>query len=142
MQIDTSGLYIIVWFLLAAFYIHRLYKIHRKQEKLYKEQNKEYNFFSNPKILKFGIGGIVVLLIFAMVMPVRQSLNESKNRVNFTNTFEEVTEEDKIRHGVDLSDEARASRLEELRLQNQKLSEEVHENEDNDNSQNNTRSKQ
>jgi hypothetical protein len=58
-------------------------------------------------------------------MPFHSNLESSKQAVDFTNSFEEVTEEDRVRHGVDLSDEARSDRLEELRLQRQMISEDV-----------------
>lgn len=139
MELDTGNLYILLWFGLIGVYFFILNKIHTKQKKLAEEKNEDYEFFTNKKVLKFGIGGIIVVILYAMITPFHSNLEGSKQAADFTNKFEEVTEEDRVRHGVDLSDESRSDRLEELRLQSQEISEDVEE--EYENSQNETNTK-
>lgn len=125
MELDTSNFYLLIWFALIAIYLFVLSRIITKERTKAEDKNEDFDFFTNKKVLKFGLGGVILVVLYAMVMPFHSNLDGSKEAANFTNTFEKVTEEDRVRHGVDLSDEARSDRLEELRLQRQKISEEV-----------------
>jgi hypothetical protein len=64
MELETSNFYLFLWFGLISLYIYILTKIVTKERKKAEENGKEFEFFTNKKVLRFGISGIIVFIIY------------------------------------------------------------------------------
>ena len=129
MEIVLNNVYILIWAALLFGFAYILYKTHVNAKEKAEENEKEYDILENRKFWKILAAGIILVVLYAMILPMRSDQSRYNERVDFISEFEKVSEEDKVKGGPseDLTDESRRNRLEELRMQNQKISEEVEE---------------
>jgi len=130
MELQTANFYIFIWLAyiaVSAFILRRAYK--KGRAKAEAEEDDYYMLEDSRFLWRMGIiVGLVIL--YAVVLPFRSDIDNYDGNVSFVNDFKEVTEDDRVRAGLDLSDEAREADLAKIRLQNEKISEDIAEESD------------
>lgn len=129
MEIVLNNAYLLIWAVLLFGFVGILYRTHSNAKKRAEENEEGYDILENKKFWKLLVAGIVLVALYAMILPMRSDQSRYNERIDFISKFEEVGAEDKVRGGPsdNLTDEARQDRLEKLRIQNREISDEVEE---------------
>lgn len=88
-------------------------------------EEEPYEFISDWRSIKRIVISVVLVVLWFVVMPVRQELNDGAARDSMKTEFNEITEEHRVRIENNLTREAIESRLKELREENQTIQEQV-----------------
>lgn len=125
MELQTANFYIFIWVGIGALFSYILVRTHKKGVAKAEQEETEYAITKNRKLIVRAAIMVGLVILYAMVLPFRSDIDNYTGGVNFINTFEPVTEEDRYRYDTDLSDEARQKRLEELRAESKEISDKI-----------------